>query len=261
MSAAGAKGLDFAGNLGLANINFATVHAYPQAFGIPFSNLGDYDDYTWINTYFIASRAALAKAANKPIILEEFGTVPQGQQSTPGSSSYTNNYGAGIVQSPRFVPSSQDVGPMPSIAASKQVCINMYTTSLSGLAPIVLLTLQAAVATAVSLPAYDRIHSFKPLSLMFAMRTAMHALMHMTHSADAQNDYCLIAASILHHLGFKDAALQTKASQSGISTQESGIRIYAGRSCCQWICWSVPLVGFASSLWLSIFKIYHGLCL
>ena len=172
------------------------MHAYPQAFGIPFSNLGDYDNYTWINTYFIASRAALAKAANKPIILEEFGTVPQGQQSTPGSSSYTNNYGAGIVQSPRFVPSSQDVGPMPSIAAAKQVCINMYTTSLSGLAPIVLLTLQAAVATAVSLPAYDRIHSFKPLSLMFAMRTAMHALMHMTHSADAQNDYCLIAASI-----------------------------------------------------------------
>ena len=104
--AAGAKGLDFAGNLGLANINFGTVHSYPQAFGIPFSNLGDYDNYTWINTYFIASRAAIAKTAGKPIILEEFGTVPQGQQTTPGASSYTNNYGAGVVQSPRSALSS-----------------------------------------------------------------------------------------------------------------------------------------------------------
>ncbi len=95
--------MDFAGNLALTNINFGTVHAYPQAFGIPFSNLGDYDNYTWINTYFIASRAAIAKAANKPVILEEFGTVPQGSQTTPGSSSYTNNYGTGVVNQPRSV--------------------------------------------------------------------------------------------------------------------------------------------------------------
>ena len=101
VGAAGAKGMDFQGNLALTNINFGTVHAYPQAFGIPFSGLGDYDNYTWINTYFIASRAAFARTANKPIILEEFGTVPQGTQAAPGTSSYTNNYGTGIVQSPR----------------------------------------------------------------------------------------------------------------------------------------------------------------
>ncbi len=95
------KGVDFVGNLALANIDFATVHAYPQSFGIPFSELGDYDNYTWINTYFIASRAALAKAAGKPIILEEFGALPEGLSPPPESSTYTTNYGAGVVQSPR----------------------------------------------------------------------------------------------------------------------------------------------------------------
>lgn len=100
-SAAGSKGVDFAGNLGLANISFGTVHAYPQLFAIPFSALGDYDNYTWTNTYLIASRAAMAKAAGKPLILEEFGTIPEGTKQSADGSSYTDVYGLGIVNRPR----------------------------------------------------------------------------------------------------------------------------------------------------------------
>ncbi|KAK9839059.1 hypothetical protein WJX74_008591 [Apatococcus lobatus] len=98
---AGSKGVDFAGNLALANISFGTVHAYPQLFAIPFSALGDYDNYTWTNTYFIASRAAMAKSVGKPLILEEFGTIPAGTTQSADGSSYIDVYGLGVVKSPR----------------------------------------------------------------------------------------------------------------------------------------------------------------
>ena len=93
--------MDFVGNLALANISFGTVHAYPQLFGIPFSSLGDYDNYTWTNTYVIASRGAMARAVGKPLILEEFGTIPLGTKPSADGSSFTDVYGAGVVESPR----------------------------------------------------------------------------------------------------------------------------------------------------------------
>ena len=51
-------------NLGIKDIDFATIHVYPSSWGIPASQ------YKWVNENFIGDRAALAAAAGKPLILE-----------------------------------------------------------------------------------------------------------------------------------------------------------------------------------------------
>jgi mannan endo-1,4-beta-mannosidase len=63
----GLKGVDFGANVALNNIDFATVHLYPDNWNIPSS------DFDWINEHVVKDRAAIAHRANKPIILEEYG--------------------------------------------------------------------------------------------------------------------------------------------------------------------------------------------
>lgn len=57
-------GEDFNRNLGIADLDFATIHVYPGNWGVPSST------YTWVNDNYIGDRAALAAAAGKPIMLE-----------------------------------------------------------------------------------------------------------------------------------------------------------------------------------------------
>ena len=63
----GFKGEDFTKNTALPNIDFATVHVYPDHWQI------DRSEHTWIGPNYIADRAKVAHAAGKPIIMEEFG--------------------------------------------------------------------------------------------------------------------------------------------------------------------------------------------
>eukprot|EP00884_Botryococcus_braunii_P017443 jgi/Botrbrau1/4382/Bobra.105_2s0028.1 len=63
----GAKGVDFAGNIWSPNISFATIHVYPETWGIPATN------YAWVLDNFIRDRARIVAAANKPFVLEEYG--------------------------------------------------------------------------------------------------------------------------------------------------------------------------------------------
>ena len=69
----GYEGVDFECNLGAPNIDFGTVHAYPDAWGIPANN------YNWLDDNFFKDRAAIAKSVNKPLILEEYGMRAQGE--------------------------------------------------------------------------------------------------------------------------------------------------------------------------------------
>ena len=57
-------GEDFVRNLGIADLDFATIHVYPSSWGIAAS------EYQWVNDNWIGSRAALAAAAGKPLMLE-----------------------------------------------------------------------------------------------------------------------------------------------------------------------------------------------
>ena len=63
----GFKGIDFVADIQLPNIDFATIHYYPDNWMI--------GPQTYINysQYFLSSRASIAHAAGKPIILEESG--------------------------------------------------------------------------------------------------------------------------------------------------------------------------------------------
>lgn len=63
----GFKGEDFTKNTRLPNIDFATVHVYPDHWQI------DSWEHTWIGPNYIADRAKVAHAAGKPIIMEEYG--------------------------------------------------------------------------------------------------------------------------------------------------------------------------------------------
>lgn len=63
----GVKGVDFDRNVKDPHIDFATVHAYPDNWGVPAS------DYKWYGPNFIRDRARIAHAAGKPIIMEEYG--------------------------------------------------------------------------------------------------------------------------------------------------------------------------------------------
>jgi mannan endo-1,4-beta-mannosidase len=65
----GTKGVDFARNIQLPNVDFATVHLYPDNWSI---QAGD-DFYDWFVPHVIHDRAELAHAAGKPIVLEETG--------------------------------------------------------------------------------------------------------------------------------------------------------------------------------------------
>ena len=64
----GAKGIDAVALAALPTIDALTVHAYSANWGLPAARVLD------LVTPFLADRAALARAAGKPIILEEFGT-------------------------------------------------------------------------------------------------------------------------------------------------------------------------------------------
>jgi mannan endo-1,4-beta-mannosidase len=75
----GQKGADYAGNVALPGIDFATVHAYPDHWRIP---PGDLD---WFNRHFIENRAALAHGVGKPVILEETGFPYDRPPGYPGA--------------------------------------------------------------------------------------------------------------------------------------------------------------------------------
>lgn len=62
----GYEGVDFACNLQYAD--FATVHSYPDAWGMS-ANGG----YKWLGENYYKDRMEVANAAEKPIILEEYG--------------------------------------------------------------------------------------------------------------------------------------------------------------------------------------------
>ena len=63
----GWKGVDFARNLALPTVDFATVHFYPDAWNIPRRRLA------WACEHFLADRARIAHGLGKPIVLEEIG--------------------------------------------------------------------------------------------------------------------------------------------------------------------------------------------
>lgn len=65
----GSKGEDFDRNIALPLIDFATVHLYPDNWTIPAST----DFFSWFVPHVLKNRAAVAHAANKPIVLEETG--------------------------------------------------------------------------------------------------------------------------------------------------------------------------------------------
>ncbi|HET9240510.1 MAG TPA: cellulase family glycosylhydrolase [Oligoflexus sp.] len=63
----GLKGSDYVSNLYIPWLDFATLHAYPDQWDIP------YNDRRWILDQFIADRHRLAHDAGKPLIIEELG--------------------------------------------------------------------------------------------------------------------------------------------------------------------------------------------
>ena len=64
----GTKGIDAATNVYLPEIDFMTLHVYAPNWGFAV------DKYHWLLQNLMADRAALAAVANKPIVLEEFGS-------------------------------------------------------------------------------------------------------------------------------------------------------------------------------------------
>eukprot|EP00208_Stichococcus_sp_RCC1054_P002221 CAMPEP_0206134838 /NCGR_PEP_ID=MMETSP1473-20131121/243_1 /ASSEMBLY_ACC=CAM_ASM_001109 /TAXON_ID=1461547 /ORGANISM="Stichococcus sp, Strain RCC1054" /LENGTH=663 /DNA_ID=CAMNT_0053526467 /DNA_START=573 /DNA_END=2564 /DNA_ORIENTATION=+ len=63
----GLKGEDFNRNLYIPTIDFGTIHVYPSNFGVPNTSVG------WVNDMYIGQRMFLARGANKPLLLEEYG--------------------------------------------------------------------------------------------------------------------------------------------------------------------------------------------
>ncbi|KAL1942102.1 hypothetical protein VTO73DRAFT_6632 [Trametes versicolor] len=70
----GGEGIDFNANLNISTIDFGTAHLYPISWG-------QTSDPTGWGSQWIADHATSQKAANKPVILEEFG-VTDGQAAT-----------------------------------------------------------------------------------------------------------------------------------------------------------------------------------
>ncbi|KAK9902791.1 hypothetical protein WJX75_006160 [Coccomyxa subellipsoidea] len=63
----GFKGVDPVGNIACPNIDFLTLHVYPDNWAI------EAYEFDWVNVNFIRDRAAIAHAQNKPFIIEETG--------------------------------------------------------------------------------------------------------------------------------------------------------------------------------------------
>ena len=61
-------------NLGIKDLDFATVHVYPSNWGVPNTS------YSWVNDNWIGDRAALAAAAGKPLLLEVQPHTPRSSQ-------------------------------------------------------------------------------------------------------------------------------------------------------------------------------------
>lgn len=57
-------GEDFVRNLGIADLDFATIHVYPADWGVPSSA------YPWMNDNWIGDRASAVAAAGKPLMFE-----------------------------------------------------------------------------------------------------------------------------------------------------------------------------------------------
>ncbi|KAI0745688.1 mannanase [Earliella scabrosa] len=70
----GSEGIDFNVNLNISSVDFGTAHLYPESWGQTSDPVG------W-GSQWIADHATSGKAANKPVILEEFG-VTNAQAST-----------------------------------------------------------------------------------------------------------------------------------------------------------------------------------
>ncbi|KAF8658278.1 hypothetical protein AX16_002053 [Volvariella volvacea WC 439] len=64
----GGEGIDFEANLGISTLDFGTVHSYPEHWGQSSNIQG------W-GTQWIADHAASQNRANKPVILEEYGST------------------------------------------------------------------------------------------------------------------------------------------------------------------------------------------
>lgn len=64
----GYEGVDYWCNIQSPDIDFATLHAYPDQWGMK-----PPDGYTWLADNFFKRRAQLAHSLGKPIILEEYG--------------------------------------------------------------------------------------------------------------------------------------------------------------------------------------------
>ncbi|KAF8757294.1 glycosyl hydrolase 5 (cellulase A) family [Rhizoctonia solani] len=66
----GGEGIDFDANLQISTLDFGTAHAYPEHWG-------EANNITLWGVQWIRDHAASQKAANKPVILEEFGVTEQ----------------------------------------------------------------------------------------------------------------------------------------------------------------------------------------
>ncbi|CAE6430603.1 unnamed protein product [Rhizoctonia solani] len=66
----GGEGIDFDENLKISTLDFGTAHAYPEHWG-------EANNITLWGVQWIRDHAASQKAANKPVILEEFGVTEQ----------------------------------------------------------------------------------------------------------------------------------------------------------------------------------------
>ncbi|CAE6435346.1 unnamed protein product [Rhizoctonia solani] len=75
----GSEGIDFDANLKISSIDFGTFHSYPEHWGQSSNVVG------W-GAQWIKDHATSQKAANKPVILEEFGVT----SAYNPSSTYTN---------------------------------------------------------------------------------------------------------------------------------------------------------------------------
>jgi mannan endo-1,4-beta-mannosidase len=71
----GAEGIDFDANLAISTIDFGTFHTYPETWGEAAS------PEAW-GKQWITDHATSQKAANKPVIMEEFGVTIVNQAQT-----------------------------------------------------------------------------------------------------------------------------------------------------------------------------------
>lgn len=91
----GMKGEDFVRNLGIKNLDFATIHVYPSNWQIPAKQ------YKWVNDNYIGDRASLTAANGKPLMFEEYG-MPRGYMPSRNTLfnselAAANKYGAAAL--------------------------------------------------------------------------------------------------------------------------------------------------------------------